>query len=329
MFNLPFGTSAYGLPTPTSVMADGQVVAQEFFSYIAIVAAKVQDIDEAYVSRRPETELHEKVLRTDQDLRSLSNLTPQNWWTLTSESRLVDHVLQYWYYYFTVRTHLQLALRHGSDSQHMYSYITCYQASREVAQRYVRLRELLPQAFFAGRVLDLQALTGGAVLLFTSHRQAVTPGLSLQEEVGPPSIQLVRRVIEMMEIVGSSATGMFAKQGAPALRALDSLLNNPGQTNSKKLTLSIPMLGKINISQHTNPEQLQGTVGNGVTQSANQLPTWQTAVDGAEAQNLAGFTSNDMLSWSMDLMMDDFVPFPEDPFASDQWLSFDSHNNVR
>jgi hypothetical protein len=302
MFNLPFGTAAYGLPTPQTVMEDGKVVPQEFFSYLAVITAKVQDLDEAYISRRPETELVEKVFRTDQELRSLSNLTPQNWWNLTSDSPLPDHVLQYWYYYFTVRAHLQLALRQGSDSQHMYSYLTCYQASRAVAQRYVKLRGLLPPGFFAGRVLDLQALTGAAVLLFTSQRQPTKQGVSVQDENGLPSSQLVHEVIQMMDTVAGHTTGSFAKQAAPSLRALNDLLNKPGQSSSKDLTLHIPMLGKINVSQHAKPAQMaQAHPGPGqdISNGTSYGLSWQAPVSGSQAPDIttSGMTSDDML-WS-------------------------------
>lgn len=203
MFNLPFGTSMYGFPAPLTVMSGSEVNPQEFFSYVAVIAAKVQDIDDSYMSQRPQIELAEKVWKIESELRVLHGMTPSDWWNLTQESRLVDHVLQYWYYYFTVRTHLQLALRGGADSRNTYSYLACYQAARNLAQRYVKLRGLLPPAFFAGRVLDLQALTGAVVLLFTSQRQTTGQGMTIQDEGGPASLELVHGMIQTMESVAS------------------------------------------------------------------------------------------------------------------------------
>src|ERR1700760_3429504 len=71
MFNLPSGTSSYGFPTPASVIKDGKVVPQDYVCYLAVIGQRIQDIDEAYISERPEAELIERVFKVEQDLRSL------------------------------------------------------------------------------------------------------------------------------------------------------------------------------------------------------------------------------------------------------------------
>lgn len=110
MFNLPVGTKGYAFSAPQTVIsAQGQVNPGEYNSYLAIIGSKVQEIDDAYISQRPETELIEKVFKAEQELRSLSSMTPGNWWILDTTSPLTDHVLQYWYRTYRPRLRRQLA----------------------------------------------------------------------------------------------------------------------------------------------------------------------------------------------------------------------------
>lgn len=332
MFNLPPGTAAYPFPLPQRIIADGELIPQNYLRHLANICSKVQEVDEAYISQLPETELLEKVFKADQELRSLSNMTPQGWWTLTPDTPLPDRLLQYWYHYFTVRTHLQLALRNSSDSQYTYSYLACSQAARAMAERYVNLRGILPPGFFAGRILDLQALTAAVFLMYNSQRPVPKQGISVQDEGDKPSTVLVEQIIQMMDSVSTQASGDFSRQAVSAIRGLRELLNRPGQAASQNLTLRIPMLGKINVNRHSQPNQSsQSLAPYDTAQLGGAQPYFappQTA--STDAQNAAlGFTSldsNDLLSWSMDLMQDDFAPFPDESFGADQWLSFNGFN---
>ncbi|KAK5169137.1 uncharacterized protein LTR77_006446 [Saxophila tyrrhenica] len=318
IFGLPFGTAAHSFAPPQSVMVDGTVSPQELFRYIAVIAGKVQDIDESHVSGRSQNELDQKVWNVESELKTLISMTPSGWWTSKPE-RLVDHVLQYWTYYFTIRAHLRLALSGGSDSQHTYSSMACFQASRELAQRYVNLRGLLPPAFFAGRVLDLQALTGAVVLLFTSQRS------SAPDESEPPSSHLVQGIIQTMESVSSHPTGVFSRQAAPALRALNELLSKSENADSAGLTLQIPMLGKINVSRHAKAAQPSAS-GTRYVQAPRptSVPFSGQAIPGASQAtdfSASGFASaTDQIDWS--LMMD--LTFPGDANGIDQWMTYDS-----
>ncbi len=309
-------------------MVDGQMVPHEFFSYIAVIASKVQEVDDAYSARQPEHELADKVSAADAAMRALVGMTPNHWWTITPERPLIDQVLQYWFFYFTVRNHLQLALRHISGKQYPYSYVTCYQAARAVSERYVQLRGALPIGFFAGRVLDLQAMTGAAALLFTTQRRDDKTDCKLSDGGVPSCSDLVRNVVQTMESVAGHLTGAFAKHAAPSLRALDDLLNKPMRADSKHLTLDIPMLGRINVRQHTEQVQVaysQPRPQDPAVTASDSGMHWPVPAQELPAPDLtiSGFTAND-IPYSMDLMLeDDFIPFPEDPFGGDQWLSYD------
>ena len=334
MFNLPLGTTAYPFPMPKKIISGGQVIPQNYMCYLANIGTRVQEVDEAYLSGRPETELLEKVFNADQELRSLWKMTPQTWWTLTSESPLPDHMLQYWYHYFTIRSHLQLALRNGSDPQHTYSTLACLKACRAVAIRYVNLRGILPLAFFAGRVLDLQALTATTYLLYHTQRPIAKQGLTVQDESEMPSSELVEPVVQMMESVSSQAGGDFGRQAAAAIRTLRDFLNKPGQTHSQNVTLRIPMLGKINVNRHfkgdqitQQPSQQDMNSTHNFNLQSEQPPLQYDQPDMHKpAFGLSEIGSTDPLSWSMDLMLDDFPPFPDEAFGTDQWLSFDGFN---
>ncbi|KAK3710984.1 hypothetical protein LTR37_010005 [Vermiconidia calcicola] len=341
MFNLPVGTKAYGFPAPLTVMsAQGQVIPGEYNSYLAIIGSKVQEIDDAYISQRPETELIEKVFKAEQELRSLSGMTPGNWWILDSKSPLTDHVLQYWYHYMVVRTHLQLALRNGSDSQYMYSFLACSQAARAMAVRYVTLRNLLPPGFFAGRVLDLQALTGAVFLLYNSQTVTAKQSLETLSANDQPPQELVREMVRTMRSVSDQANGGFARQAVAAICALEELLNRPGQSSSHNLSLRIPMLGKINVNRHLKTAQNAAAAltakhaAGGPTQSTmappTQHPSWQAPQVHEQPTDYgaSAIESNDLLSWSMDLMMDDFQSFPDVGFGNDPWLSFNDFGST-
>jgi hypothetical protein len=303
-------------------------------AHLANIGCRIQEIDDAYIAQAPEADLHEKVLRADQELRSLANSTPQEWWTLPSSCSLADHLEQYWWYYFTVRAHLQLALRTSTDNQHTYSSLACLQACRAMAVRYVNLRGILPGAFFAGRVLDLQALTAAIFLLYNSQRPMPQQGLSVQDDGNLPATVLVQRMLEMMDSIASQPSGDFGRQAAIAIRALRSLLDQPGKPDAQNLTLRVPMLGKINVNRHyqpmPNPQPQQHYDINAMQSTAStagfqSMPSGQATIQ-SDAYEIPTMDSNDMLSWSLDLMLDDIPPFPDNSFGADQWLSWNVFN---
>ena len=335
IFNLPLGTAAHTFRPPKKIVSDtGMVLTQSFMANLANIGCRIQEIDEAYIVQAPEAELHEKVSWADQELRSLGNATTPEWWTLPPSCSFADHLVQYWYHYFTVRTHLQLALRTSTDSQQTYSYIACLQSSRAMAARYVNVRGLLPAAFFAGRVLDLQALTAAIFLVYNGKKPTPQQGLSVQDDGSQPAAVLVQRMLETMDSISSQPSGSFGKQAAIAIRALRSLLERPGKPDSQNLTLRVPMLGKINVNRHYQPmpnSQPQQTHDlNSVQSTASRASFQPMQADQAGMQSdtyqIPTIDSNEMLSWSLDLMLDDMAPFPDNSFGADQWLSWNGFN---
>lgn len=283
----------------------------------------MQEIDDAYVSKAPDSEVFEKVFKAEQFLKSLAAMTPQSWWRLGPNSEATDHILQYWYTYSTIRTHLQLALRNGTDSTHVYSYVACTQACTDLAQRYIGLRGLLPSAFFAGRVLDLQVMTAAVFLLFTSHQATSSNTLSNQGSTSPSPTELVERILELMDSVADKVGGDFGGQAAKAIRALNDLLNRPTQVDSQNLTLKIPLLGKISVNRSTAGEDTKtrnisrnGTPANGY----QQVP--QSGTSNQMDPNFMMMPSVDPsdFSWYMDFQ-NNFPISTDSAFEIDQWLS--------
>jgi hypothetical protein len=203
-----------------------------------------------------------------------------------------------------------------------------------MAVRYVNLRGILPGAFFAGRVLDLQALTAAIFLLYNSKRPMPQQGLSVQDDGNLPATVLVQRMLEMMDSIASQPSGDFGRQAAIAIRALRSLLDQPGKPDAQNLTLRVPMLGKINVNRHyqpmpnPQPQQHYDITTMQPTASAagfQSMPSGQTTIQ-SDAYEIPAIDSNDLLSWSLDLMLDDIPPFPDISFGADQLLSWNVFN---
>lgn len=194
-----------------------------YLNNLARIAAAVQDIDDTFLSTQSDREFFDKVFRVDQDLRSLRAMTPETWWSLGPGHAIPHHLMQFWHYYLTTRAHLQLALRNSTESQCAYSYLTCTQACRELAGRYVKLRSVLPLTFFAGRIIDLEAMTAAIFLIYTSHRSATKQVVSIPDDGGQPSQHLAYEVVQMMESVCNKTLNQLgcdvARKASKAIRA--------------------------------------------------------------------------------------------------------------
>lgn len=337
MLNLPCGTSAYPFPKPEAVFSpDGKLVPNSLFSSLASIAQQVLEIDDLHISGADEATIFQKVLSTDAELRAISNVAPAEWWSMPTAQLSVDHVLQYWHQYFTIRTHLATAMKYKQSDQYAYSRAVTTEASRSVGFRYTQLRGKLPPGFFAGRILDLQALTAMVFLLHSIYSQ----NASQQPKPGSENAQdleLVRKVSTQMEAVGKQLSGDVARQGCKALTAMLDHFANPDAVGARTLTLRVPMLGKVHINRKPvrqplptpgvafgGTQQGQQQHGQGGTDSANEIPGYFVPQEDQNGQ-FNGTADVDMansMGWSMDLM-GDFPFMADDPYSSgDSWLWF-------
>ena len=309
MFGLPIGTASYSFHVPQSIMSDGRVIPRAYLCHLLVIAGRVQEIDDAHAMQRPEAELFDRAFKANQDLRSLSEMTPSDWWwSLGKQSSLADQLLQYWYYYFTARVHLQLALRNSRDSQYAYSFLACMEACKALSHRYVNLRGMLPQGFFAGRVLDLQAMTAAVFLLYTCQRSTTKQALNVNAESGEDAETLVQRILQTMDSISNQPGGDFGKLAAKAIRELGGLFNQDGQMSTHNVTLKVPLLGKISIRNHA-----EARLGRSNSQQAAEAKT-------TPSRDYLAMPAG-VESWTVDFG-DSFPVLGDSAFETDQWLSY-------
>ena len=317
MWSLPLATVAYPLPKPPIVDPQGQVCPQFYLYYLANIASRILELDNIYNSGRPLLELSEAVIGTDRQLRSLASLTPQSWQRTHWPQLSIDALLQYWHQYLTVRTHLQLALKYHENQEFAFNFATCLDSCQELARRYVSMRPILPAGFFANRLIDLQAFTATVFLLLASYR--ATPDSSTLPRAVHISVTtgIVDQASRMMGYAANQVGGDFAHQAADAVRSLNSLLQQPQSFKSQKVTLSLPLVGRIHVSRKFHvagfvPEQPY------TTPSQEPHGSWQTTTSSdvlhpAQAMSFESqdLDSMDSLSFSMEI--------PENhPFLTDE-----------
>lgn len=142
MWSLPIATLSFPLPKQQS-----QVNPQSYLYKPADITNHVLELDNIYSSGRPLTEGVDAV-GTDQELRSLASLTPENWQKIYWTKLSIDALLQYWHPCLSVRTRLQLALKHDEGHQFAFNVIAFREACQELARRYVSMRPLLTAGLF-------------------------------------------------------------------------------------------------------------------------------------------------------------------------------------
>ncbi|KAK0255712.1 hypothetical protein LTS09_009382 [Friedmanniomyces endolithicus] len=321
MFNLPLGTvgHVYVLQEPT---VNGQLDTQLYLSRLADVACGVQSMDNLHATGTPPSELCEKVLRLDQQLRALASLAPKGWWNLSSEKVSALHILQYFHQYITIRTHVQLALKNQGNDQYAYSDLVCTETCRDLARRYHVLRGLLPNGFFACRLVDLQALTAAIFLLIKQHssvQQVVVGGTGMHVHADASTRLLLEQLLEAMEVGAGQPGGHFARQAAKAIRSVSDLLKNQEPSGNQSLTLNVPLLGRIDVRRKT-PQPVQ--------QQAQPAQPNRIHSEDSRSQHgkpfeshKDGIVSHDAAAWSMEISSIPAFLAGDEGLGLDQWLS--------
>lgn len=331
MFGLHITTRMYPLPTDRPVFVGAQLVPQAYFCRLADIAGKIPVLDELYAKGQPSLQVCEMVSNIDRELRELANLAPNSWWDLDPNQKSVtpDRVFQYFHQYFTARVHLQLALKNDGSTTYAYSHRVCTEACRNMAVRYAILRPRVLGGFFPVRVFDLQALTAAIFLLHICYG----PGSSQEIEATrtPPSHVLIQQIVDSMDSVSEGKQGHFAQEAAHTIRSLSALLSNNYTTDSRYVSLRVPLLGRIHVSrQDAKPKPAEQLAGSFAMQSqaygtydANSLPLLQSGST-ANAMPLNA-VANSPHRWSMEIS--EVVPFlTDDAHAPDQWLTLGGFN---
>ncbi|KAJ4310422.1 hypothetical protein N0V94_008449 [Neodidymelliopsis sp. IMI 364377] len=290
---------------------------------------RVLELDAMKAAQKPISELFNAVMQTDYELRSLASFPGEDWWVIQPSTNFsVDVVLQYWHKYFTVRTHLQLALMYdGQNEQFFFNFITCLHACKDLAARYLSLRPAAPTGFFANWVIDMQAFTGVVFLQLASYRIThnsvagrSAPGFDVNSVA-----DLIEQVAKTMESSTGRAGGDFARQAASVVRSLDSLLRRPHISGSQGTSVKLPLIGTIQISRKPYSKTNIGP------ESRSTPAVTQTQPQSSETERSSS-TANPVIdpqpgSYTSDTMdfMDSFsysMEFPESyPFLGDEDLS--------
>jgi hypothetical protein len=330
MWSLPLSTKDHPLPKRPIVGPQGQVNPKSFLYALVEIAGRIIELDSIYASNKPIMELFDAVMETDRELRTLSTLTPKGWRKIHWPELSIDAILQYWHQYLTVRTHLQLALKYYEGQEFAFNFVTCLEACQDISRRYTAIRPILPGAFFANRVIDLQAFTAVVFLLLASYRSTHNSGNQPLIAIDVNAItSLVDQAVQMMEFVSSQSGGDLARQAADAIRSLNSLLQQPQTSESQEITLNLVLVGKIRVSRKsglrkTAPMQLYPT-----SNQQSNLPPSQPLVSNDAPPPIApemsfrpaGSDLMDSLSYSMEVPENH--PFlMDETFATEQWLTW-------
>lgn len=306
MSNLPAATKSYSIQHSDLISADGKVNVQSYMSRLTDIVLNVQDLENEASSDRPSFEQLSRVFAVDEKFRELSEMTPTDWWNVSGNHMSAERLVQYWHHYFTIRAHLRLAMADDSSGRYRLSYNTCVRACQNLAWRYIDLRPLLPDGFFASRVLDLQILTAAVFLLLDSSKPVLPDAQLLQQ--ANASGNLVEQLITSLESASNRAGGNFAEKALVAVRSLKTLMQAPLNRDSREeMTLKLPLIGKIAVTRklpQSQPEQVHAT---------QHFTGWhQSAADGLTFVPQAGPINEDpvMPFWSMDVL-DDFSFLPD------------------
>lgn len=327
MWSLPLATINYPLSRRPIIDQRGQVNPQSYLYSLADVASRVHELDNISTSGRPLTDLFEAVMVADHEIRALASRTPPNWMNLNWSGVLIDTLLQYWHHYLTVRTHLQLALKCDENQRFAFSHATCLEACLQLTRRYISMRPSLPVGFFANRVIDLQVFTALIFLLLASWRASTGSDGSPQPiEVGAIS-SAVEHATGMLEFAAGRVGGDFARQAVEAVHSLRSLLRQPRSFENQKMTMSLPLIGKIHVSRKSqgndfNPQH--PTPSNMPVQGSGQPAMTHYGSNGVAAA-MSGESSGpfgaDSFSYSMEIPENNPL-LTDEALADEQWFTY-------
>ncbi|KAK4554975.1 hypothetical protein LTR86_008123 [Recurvomyces mirabilis] len=332
MFGLPITARMDTLPADRPVFVGTHLAPQAYFCRLADIAGKIPALDNLSAKGRPSRQVCDMVLNIDQEFRELASLAPISWWDVrpNQEKITLDLVLQYFQQYFTARAHLQLALNNDGSNIYAYSHMVCTEACRDVAVRYATLRPLVLGGFFPVRLFDVQALTAAVFLLHTCY----CPESSQRMETTrtPSSLVLIQQIVDSMDLASEGiGSGQFAQEAARTIRSLSALLSNSRVTDSRYVSLRVPLLGRIHVRrQDANTKLADPSAGSSAvppqvhgTQSVASVPILPG--DGSTFAMPMDSVTDDIDSWSMEIS--GAMPFlTHDVYSPDQWQMLGDFN---
>lgn len=197
----------------------------------------------------------------DESLEQLAAEMPKEWWDIPEEMlhghstmtvTLFDRLIsQICYFQFVSLVHLPFLLRATTERRYEYSKFSCLKASREVINRYVRLRKA-DIGIFCCRIIDFGAFTATVTLFLDLLEQPPCGDDRHQLHPRDNDRHLVEMVYLTMQTIGRPGKDVVATQSANAIKSLLDIDCQSAQ-NMTSLKLTIPYFGTISIRRPAIP----------------------------------------------------------------------------
>lgn len=312
MWSLPLATANFSLPIRVIYKDDGRIDLQSFLYRLVNIASHMLELDGPQATERSTSDLMAAVMSIDSELRSLESLAPKDWWQIQWSELCPDALLQYWHRYITIRTHLQLALVYNHEEKLALHFITCFNACQKLAERYVCLRHVSPDGFFANPVLDLQAFTSAVFLLLAAQRPH-------PRSTNVDSSALILEVVRALEHAADESGQDPVHQAAETIKSLSTLLEQSSTSEHRKISLYVPMFGKVHVCRksRTNADP-----------QADQLAFSQTNQTGRRRQSVSRLTlQTSDIAVPLDLSMEfleDYSYLADQTLEVEDWLTWET-----
>jgi hypothetical protein len=320
MWSLPIATASFPLPMRPIIDDQGQVILQTFLHRLANIASKVLELDGVYLQDKPVSDLISVVMSMDEELQVVANTPAREWWSESPSLLSPAALFQYWHSYLIIRTHLRLALAYDHDQRFLYNFMSCLSACQVHTKRYVALRPLLPTGFFANSIVDLQALSAIVFLLLAANNPAAGPSAVASWHLmdAQQTCSLVDDAVQAMEQASARTGSQSAFHGVEAIRTLRSLLEQPDSGEPQKVSLLLPLIGRIHVSRKSGRS---GQRHHSAQSASNrEPPLGGYSADTAGSDYLSPEFLN-TLSYSMEVP-EDYLFFTGQNFGNEQWLSW-------
>ncbi|THX25633.1 hypothetical protein D6D12_06797 [Aureobasidium pullulans] len=325
MCSLPIATVNFPLPVRPIIDMNGEVILQSFIHRLFNIASRVLELDDIHTQKKSIPELINIVMATDQELQTLAQAPAKSWWQEHGSQMSKEALFQYWHSYFTIRTHLRLALAYEHDQRFLYNFMTCFSACQEHAKRYISLRPLLPAGFFASSIVDLQAFTAIVFLLLaTDESKTASSSVASRQNMNAQQTRgLVDQAVETMELAAKRTGNGSARHGVDAIRSLSSLLRQPSSTEGQQVSLLLPLIGRIHVSRKAGGSGRQNQVDPYMSNQGEEAPRDPPDGYGADSAG-SNYMDPDLinpLSYSMEIP-EDYLFFTDQSFGAEQWLTW-------
>ncbi|KAI5198079.1 hypothetical protein AUEXF2481DRAFT_33607 [Aureobasidium subglaciale EXF-2481] len=330
MWSLPIATASFPLPMRPIIDMQGEVIPQAFIHRLANIASRVLELDGVYTQSKSVPELLNMVMSTDQELQVLAQSPAKSWWQDHRSQMTPSGLFQYWHTYITIRTHLRLALAYDHDQRFFYNFMSCLSACQEHARRYTSLRPLLPKGFFANLIVDLQAFSAIIFLLLAANKPATTSSSAFSWRImdTQQTRVLIDEAVQVMEQASKRTESQFAAHGVEAIRSLRLLLQRPNSAEPQKVSLLLPLIGRIHVSRKSSGsgQQSNRTMQPAAGQELEFAPRDPPGGYAADTANIEGSNYLDpdiinSLSYSMEVP-EDYLFFTDQSFGAEQWLTW-------